>query len=50
MKLVANTTHGMAHMTTLADMSANDYIEIKYRIYDSPTVSLRPRLIIKQVG
>jgi len=50
MKLVVNTTHGMAHMTTLADMSANDYIEIKYRIYDSPTVSLRPRLIIKQVG
>ena len=50
MKLIVNTTHGMANMITLADMSANDYIEFKYRMYDSPTVGMRPRLIIKQVG
>jgi len=50
MKLIVNTTHGMAHMTTLADLSASDYIEFKYRMYDSPTVTMRPRLIIKQVG
>lgn len=50
MKLVVNTTHGMAHMTTLANLSANDYLEFKYRLYDSPTATLRPRVIIKQVG
>ena len=50
MRLIVNTTHGMANMTTLANLQTNDYIEFKYRMYDSPTVSLRPRLIIKQVG
>ena len=50
MKLIVNTTHGMAHMTTLANLAANDYLEFKYRVYDSPTCFLRPRLIIKQVG
>ena len=50
MKLVVNTTHGLSHMTTLANLAANDYLEFKYRLYDSPTATLRPRVIIKQVG
>lgn len=50
MKLIVNATHDMANMTTLANLSANDYIEFKYRVYDSPTCTLRPRVIIKQVG
>lgn len=50
MKLVVNTTHGLSHMTSLASLAANDYLEFKYRLYDSPTATLRPRVIIKQVG
>lgn len=50
MNLVVNTTHGLAHMTTLANLAANDYLEFKYRVYDSPTTNMRPRVIIKQVG
>ena len=50
MKLIVNTTHGLSHMTTLANLAANDYLEFKYRLYDSPTATLRPRVIIKQVG
>lgn len=52
-KLVSATTHDHAHMTTLANLSANDHIEFKYRTYDSGTsgnVTLRPKVIIKQVG
>ena len=49
-KLVTATTHDLAVMHTLANLSANDYLEFKYRMYDSPTVTMRPRLIIKQVG
>ena len=50
MNINTPTTHGMAHMTTLANLAANDYLEFKYRVYDSPTCTLRPRVIIKQVG
>ena len=50
MNINTPTTHGMAHMTTLANLSASDYLEFKYRVYDSPTCTLRPRVIIKQVG
>ena len=49
-KLVTATTHDLAVMHTLANLGANDYLEFKYRMYDSPTVTVRPRLIIKQVG
>ena len=50
MNINTPTTHGMAHMTTLASLSANDYLEFKYRMYDSPSCVIRPRVIIKQVG
>lgn len=49
-RLITATTHDLAHATTLANLSANDYLEFKYRMYDSPTVTIRPRVIIKQVG
>lgn len=51
MKMVNPATHDMAVMITLANLSASDYLEFKYRVYDSPaSTTLRPRVIIKQVG
>lgn len=49
-KLVVATTHDISTMISLASLQANDYLEFKYRMYDSPTCTIRPRVIIKQVG